>query len=975
MTTTTTTTGFELLRDEYVSEIAAQVRLYRHSKTGAEIMSIENDDENKVFGITFRTPPEDSTGIAHILEHSVLCGSRKYPLKEPFVELIKGSLNTFLNAFTYPDKTCYPVASQNTQDFYNLIDVYLDAVFFPRLTPHVLEQEGWHYELHGPDDPLIFKGVVFNEMKGAFGAPERALGSHAQMSLFPDTAYGVESGGLPQHIPDLTFEQFSTFHRTHYHPSNARIFFYGDDDPQQRLALIAAYLDEFEPITPDSAVAIQPPFAAPRTLTYPYSVDADEDISKKSLVSLNWVLPQTNNAELVLALAILDHILIGTAANPLYKALLDSGLGDDLTYSGFEDDLRQGVFTVGMKGIALDDASKVEQLVLATLTALADNGIDRETIEAALNTIEFRLRERNTGSFPRGLAVMLRSLTTWLHGDDPLAPLRFEQPLASIKQRLAQGEPLFETLIRDLLLNNPHRTTVILQPDPEYARRQAEAEQQRLAEARASMSPEDLQAIIENTRILQERQEAPDPPEALALLPSLELADLDRSEKPIPTEMQEQQGTPILYHDLPTSGIGYIDLAFDLHTLPQELVPYCGLIGRILTETGTASEDYVALAQHIGRTTGGIRAYAWAAQRADHSGDTAQFIVRGKATPDHLGDLFSIMREVLLTARLDNRERIRQIVMEEKAGLESALPPAGHRIVGAYLAGLFDVSGWATEQMGGIGHLFFLRQLAQEIDNNWEAVQARLEQIRSLLVNRTTLLVNITADAATRQQITPVLDAFLAALPAQPATPQPWHPDYAQPFVGLTMPSQVNYVGKAANLYQLGYTMHGSLLVIAKYVNTSWIWEQVRVKGGAYGGFMRFNRNSGVLDFLSYRDPNLLGTLATYDNTAKFLRNVALDERDVTRSIIGAIGNIDAYRLPDAQGFVAMSRHLLGDTAQARQQIRDEVLGTTVADFRAFAEVLDQVREQGIVAVLGSAEQIAAANEQQPNLLTRVRVL
>ncbi len=973
--TTEIATGFDLLRDAYVAEIASQVRLYRHTRTGAEILSIENDDENKVFGIAFRTPPTDSTGIAHILEHSVLCGSRKYPLKEPFVELIKGSLNTFLNAFTYPDKTCYPVASQNTQDLYNMIDVYLDAVFFPRLTPHVLEQEGWHYELENPDDPLIFKGVVFNEMKGAFGAPERALNSYAQRSLFPDTTYGVESGGLPAHIPDLTFEQFSAFHRTHYHPSNARIFFYGDDDPQRRLEIIAAYLDEFEPITPDSEIALQPPFDAPRTLTYPYSVDADEDLSKKSMVSVNWALPTTNDAELVLALEILDQILLGTPANPLYKALLDSGLGEDLTHSGFDEDLRQGMFSVGMKGIASDDVGKVEQLILATLTQLAEQGIDRNTIEAAVNTVEFQLRERNTGSFPRGLAVMIRSLTTWLHGDDPLAPLAFEQPLAAIKQHLASGTPFFETLIRDLLLNNQHRTTVILQPDPDHARREAEAEQQRLAAVRATLSDADVQAIIANTRTLKQMQETPDPPEAIALIPALKLADLDRHERPIPTEQLEQLGTPVLYHELATSGIGYVDLAFDLHCLPQELVPYCGLIGRILLETGTAKEDFVSLSQRIGRTTGGIGAQAWSSAIANAERGATRLMVRGKATRDNMGELFSIMRDVLLTARLDNRERIRQLVLEEKAQLEAALAPAGHRFVGAYLAGLFNEAGWATEQMSGIGYLFFLRQLAQQVDNDWDGVYARLVDLRERIIRRPNVIVNITSDRATWQQLGPQLEQFLAALPATEAEPQVWQPTYAQPFVGLSMPSQVNYVGKAANLYRLGYTLHGSAMVILKYLNTTWMWDQVRVKGGAYGGFARFNRHSGVFDFLSYRDPNLLGTLAVYDKTADFLRSVELTEQDVTRSIIGTIGDIDTYRLPDARGYTALTRYLIGDDANTRQALREQVLDTTIADFRAFAEVLEQVRTQGIVAVLGSTEQIAAANAQQPNLLTRVKVL
>ncbi|NJO06979.1 MAG: peptidase M16, partial [Chloroflexaceae bacterium] len=670
---TTTTTSFELLRDEHIAEVNSRARLYRHIKTGAEVLSLENNDENKVFGVTFRTPPADSTGVAHILEHSVLCGSRKYPSKEPFVELIKGSLKTFLNAFTYPDKTCYPVASQNVQDFYNLIDVYLDAVFFPRLVPHVLDQEGWHYELEDINDPLVLKGVVFNEMKGAYSSPDRVLGEYAQQSLFPDTTYGVDSGGHPRHIPDLTFEQFSEFHRTLYHPSNARIYFYGDDDPEQRLHIIEEYLDQFERLEPQSAVTLQPRFSEPRRLTYSYIVDEDEANGKQSMVSVNWMLTETNDPQRELAVDILDYILTGTPAAPLYKALIDSGLGEDLTPTGYSDELRQGMFMAGLKGIAAEDANKVEALILDTLRALADNGLDPNDIEAALNTTEFALREQNTGSFPRGLVVMLRALNTWLHGDDPLAPLAFEQPLASLKQRLARGEKVFENLIRELLLENPHRTTVILNPDPDLARQEAEREQQRLDAARAGMSEADLQAIIANTRELKRRQEAPDSPEALATIPSLKLEDLERQNKTIPVAISERQETTLLYHDLPTNGIFYVDLALNLHVLPQELIPYGELFGRLLREMGTASEDFVSLSQRIGRTTGGIGASAMSSVIPGEQQSAVWLIVRGKATCDHVGDLFAILRDMLLTARLDNRERFKQIVLEEKAGLESSI--------------------------------------------------------------------------------------------------------------------------------------------------------------------------------------------------------------------------------------------------------------------------------------------------------------
>ena len=465
---------FELLRDEEIPELNTRALLYRH-RTGCEIVSLINDDENKVFGINFRTPPADSTGIAHILEHSVLCGSRKYPVKEPFVELIKGSLNTFLNAFTYPDKTCYPVASTNVQDFYNLIDVYLDAVFHPRLTPEVLQQEGWHYEIEDPGDPLSYKGVVFNEMKGAYSDPESILGERIQQSIFPDTTYGVDSGGDPCHIPDLTFDQFKRFHDDFYHPSNARIYFYGDDDPQQRLALLHDYLSDYEAHSVDSTISTQPRFAAPKRQQFSYAVDPDAVEEPKCFVVLTWLLQDATDAERR-ALLVLEHALLGTPGSPLRKALIDSGLGEDLTGSGLEVELAQMFFSVGLKGVQQADVDAVEALILQHLGELADGGIDQGMVAAALHTAEFRFRENNTGSFPRGLGLMLRLLTNWLYDRDPFTPLRFADSFAALKAKLAADDRYLEGLIQRHLLDNAHRTTVVLQPDAELGTRLEEEE-------------------------------------------------------------------------------------------------------------------------------------------------------------------------------------------------------------------------------------------------------------------------------------------------------------------------------------------------------------------------------------------------------------------------------------------------------------------------------------------------------------------
>jgi Zn-dependent M16 (insulinase) family peptidase len=966
--------GFELLKDDNLHELNTRARLFRHTITGAELLSLENDDENKVFGVVFRTPPSDSTGVAHIMEHSVLCGSTKYPLKEPFVELVKGSLKTFVNAFTFPDKTCYPLASQNLQDFYNLIDVYVDAVFHPLISAQTLQQEGWHYELYDAANPLTIKGVVFNEMKGAYSSPENLLSRSVQHSLFPDNAYSVDSGGDPRRIPDLTYAAFKRFHQTYYHPSNARIFFYGDDDPDQRLRLMQDYLADFEALPTDSQVALQPRFSQARRDVIAYD-SGEEGDGKKNYVTVNWMLADSLDAQRRLALQILAYILIGTPASPLRKALIDSGLGDDLTGLGFENHLRQMVFSTGLKGVAAENVDRVEDLILETLQDLQRSGIEEEMVAAAMNTIEFLLRENNTGSFPRGIALMLRSLTTWLYGGDPLAPLAFEGPLSALKEELLRNPGYLQSLIEENLLANPHRTTLILRPDAQLRQREEQAEKARLEEIRQSLSPQALEQIVEGTRQLKLRQETPDPPEILAKIPALTLEDLERENKLIPLETMDLQGAQVLYHDLFTNGILYLDVGFDLHALPQEHLPYVTLFGRALLETGTADLDFVRLSQRIGRTTGGIRPTTLTSARRDSDQAVARLFLRGKSTMTQAGEMLDILQEILQSARLDNRERFLQIVLEEKADQEAGLIPGGHSVVNSRLNALFGEAGWVGEQMGGVSYLLFLRQLAGQIEQDWAGVQAVLEQMRSLLLNRSQMVVNVTLDAENWSQFKPRLADFLTGLPSAPLIRTAWKRAPQAQNQGLSIPAQVNYVGKAADLYRLGYNLNGSVLVVAHYLRTTWLWERVRVQGGAYGGFVFFDHHSGVLAYLSYRDPNLLATLENYDHTPQFLRELDLSQDELTRAIIGVIGNLDAYQLPDAKGYTSMVRHLVGESDAFRQQLRQQVLATTPAQFRAFGEILEKVRDAGSVVVMGSQEALAAANAEKPGWLEIIKVL
>jgi Zn-dependent M16 (insulinase) family peptidase len=979
----TATHGFELIREEAVAEINSTARHYRHFKTGAELLSLVNSDENKVFGVSFATPPTDSTGVAHILEHSVLCGSRKYPIKEPFVELMKSSLNTFLNAMTFPDKTCYPVASQNIQDFYNLIDVYLDAVFYPRLTLQIFQQEGWHYEIDAPEAPIMYKGVVFNEMKGNYSSPDSMLRELSQQSLYPDITYGLDSGGDPKHIPDLTYAGLKAFHQRHYHPSNAKFFFYGDDDPEERLRLLAGWLDAFERIDIDAGVPLQPRFSAPKHLSRTYAAGEPEALPeatgegppKVAMVSVNWMLDEVADVETGLGFDILEYILIGTPASPLYKALIDSGLGEALAGGGLDDGLRQPMFSIGLKGIDAADADEIERLIAETLETLATKGIDPMTVEAALNTVEFALRENNTGAFPRGIAFMLRALRDWLHGRNPLSTLAFAEPLAAIKSRVAGGERYFEGLIRRHFVANPHRTMLVLRPDHAQAEREAAEEQARLDRVRAGMSRAELEAVVETTATLKRMQEAPDAPEALASIPTLKLADLPRDNKLIPIETAALADTPVLYHDLFTNGIVYLDIGFDLHRLPAELLPYVTLFSRALLETGVGEDDFVRLSQRIGRETGGIRPTKWTSTLVGGTAGTAWLNLRGKALPEQTGELLKILRDILAGARLDNRERFQQLVLEEKASLESRLVPMGSSYVDRRLRANFREADWAEEQMGGLSYLFFLRKLSGQIETDWEMVHGALERIRRILIDRGAMLANVTAEAAHWRILQPQLAAFLGDLPLSAAAPEPWRVADDAHSQGLIIPAKVNYVGKGADLYDLGFKPSGAHLVAQRYLRTTWLWDKVRVQGGAYGGQCMFNRYSGGFTFVSYRDPNLLATLDIYDQTPNFLKEADLSEAELERNIIGTIGDVDTYRLPDAKGFASMQRHLIGDSDEARQRVREEILSTTAAQIRDFADAMTAVAAHGRVVVLGSDQAITEANAQRQGLLTVSRVM
>jgi Zn-dependent M16 (insulinase) family peptidase len=965
------TYGFTVLRDETLEEYAARAVLARHDRTGAQVLSLALDDANKVFGITFRTPPANSTGVPHILEHSVLCGSRKYPVKEPFVELLKGSLQTFLNAFTYPDKTCYPVASANLRDFYNLVDVYLDAVFFPRIPRNVFLQEGWHYEWN-PAGELTRSGVVFNEMKGVYSSPDSVLGEFSQRLLFPDTTYGVDSGGDPKVIPSLTYEEFKAFHETYYHPSNARAFFSGDDDPSERLRLLDDYFSRFEARPVDSHVAVQVPFTEPRDKEMPYAAAPGQ--ADRGFVTVNWLLPETADQDLVLALEVLEHVLIGLPSSPLRKALLDSGLGEDLAGGGLETELRQMYFSVGLKGIKVGTSADVEKIITGTLTWLADSGLPPDAVEAGVNALEFALRENNTGSFPRGLSLMLRALTTWLHDGDPLAPLRFSGPLARLKARLAAGEKYLENAIRTYLLDNPHRVTLVLAPDTELDAKRLTEERADLDAVAADLDEAGNKAITDEQEELRRIQETPDAPEALATIPGLALADLPREEAPIAQEVRERDTTTLYVHPEETAGIVYLDLAFPLAGVPDHLLPLVPLFGRALLELGTDRTDAVSLTRRIAAKTGGISREALVASRVAGGPDdaAARLVLRGKATLEKTSEFIDILEEIIGGTDFGNKDRFVQMALEAKSRLEHRLAPAGHATAGSRLRARYTLAGSVGERLRGVSQLFFLRSLIDRIDADYDSVRRDLETLRDIVLTRHGTAAGLTVSPGDLALAETAVSGLLCRLPNAPTAPASWSRPEVPPAEGIVIPAQVHYVGVGLDLTKTGWTFDGADLVASRHLRMAYLWDRVRVRGGAYGAFCSLDRLSGQIVFVSYRDPNTDATIDIFRQAGRYLMEASLDDEEMTRAIIGAIGDIDAHMLPDAKGHVAMVRRLIGDTPQLRATMRAQVLAAGLKRFREFGEALDAAAKDAAIVVLGPAPSLDTLSV--PNL-TRLDVL
>jgi len=950
--------GFRLEREKKIGEINSTGRIFVHEKSGARLFSISNDDDNKVFSISFRTPPADSTGIPHILEHSVLCGSKKYPSKEPFVELVKGSLNTFLNAITFPDKTMYPVASRNKKDFFNLMDVYLDAVFHPNIysVPQIFMQEGWHYELGNPEGEINYRGVVYNEMKGVFSTPEAVLFRKIPESLFPDTPYSFESGGDPEDIPGLALEKFLDFHREYYHPVNSYIYLYGDGDVSELLQFLDEhYLSDFNKISVDSAIPSQKPFEAQNEMVVYYPILPNEEENDRGFLSMNFAVDYASNPELYLAFTILEHLLLETPAAPLKKALMDRSIGKDV-FGHFERDILQPVFSVVVKGSSEKKKSQFEEVLFETLSGLVKKGIDRDIVEAAVNIHEFRLREADFKGLPKGLVYDMAVMGSWLYEGDPFVHLEYEKSLSIVKRALT--EPYFEGLIERMLLKNTHRSLVMVLPQKGLAEKKEREVRKKLDEFKKSLSENELTKLAGETEQLKKRQMTPDPKEYIDKIPLLSLKDIDPKAERLPLEKKEEQGVEVLSHSIYTSGIAYMNFYFDSRAVGYEDLPYLSLLSRLLGRISTDRYSYSDLSNYINIHTGGV--YLSNETYGDKEEDAQYFpkmTVKSKALVKKLPELCDIVGEITGRSRYDDVKRLREIVQETKSRFEMSIYDQGHLLASSRLLSYFSHKGMYAERLGGIDFFHFISDLERNFDKRADEVLHRLKMIAGLVFTPENLTVSVTADKRDyglfKQNFARVLDYFGHTKTSYNSYPF----EEERKNEGLLTPGNVQYVAKGFNFRKLGHVYSDSLQVLRTITSLDYLWNWVRVRGGAYGCFARFSRD-GNMYFCSYRDPNLGETLDVYNGAADFIRSFDAEEREITKYIIGTISRFDRPLTPSMKGETAAGRYFQNISHEDVQEAREGILQTGKKYIRAAADLVADAMKQNYLCVLGSEGRI-----------------
>ena len=956
--------AYEVVKQENLTDIHSTGYLLRHKKTGARLILIENDDENKVFSIAFRTPPANSTGVPHILEHSVLCGSREFPLKDPFVELVKGSLNTFLNAMTYPDKTCYPVASCNDQDFQNLMHVYLDAVFYPNIykKEEIFRQEGWNYHLEKPEGPLTYNGVVYNEMKGAFSSPDEVLDRQIKTSLFPDNTYGVESGGDPENIPDLSYEEFLDFHRTYYHPSNSYLYLYGNMDMEEKLRFIdEKYLSAFDALDVDSNIPEQTPFSQVKDLQEEYPISENEEEEDNTYLSFNMVVGNAMDSMLGVAFDVLDYALLSAPGAPLKKALLDAQIGKDI-YGSFDDGILQPCFSIVAKGAKTSQKEEFVSIIRKSLEDIVKNGVDKKAILAGINYMEFRYREADFGSYPKGLMYGLDILGNWLYDDEnPFAQVK----LLAIYDRLkeAVNEGYFEEMIQKWLLDNTHGTILTLVPKRGLAAKREKALEEKLEKYRSSLSKEELEELVRKTKALVAYQESEEKPEDLACIPMLKRFDIRREVNGFSNEELKVDDSLFLYQDVCTNGIGYVNVMFEIRDMEVEKAHYLGLLKSVLGYVDTKDYTYGQLFNEINARTGGIQCGVDVFDKAnDPEAFRTMFTIRGKALYSQMDFLFQMMGEILNTSKLTDTKRLQEIIGEIKSRGQASLIGAGHQT--AVLRGTSYASPMAKfqDEMAGVGYYKFVEDLDKNFQEKKEEIVAGLLNAVEEIIRPDSFMVSYTGERESVEQIQKLCGELKKSLPQRTSQVPSVSITCEKKNEGFKTSGQVQYVAKCGNFVKKGYAYTGALEILKVALSYDYLWINLRVKGGAYGCMSGFRR-SGESYFVSYRDPHLRRTLEVYQGVPEYVRTFQADERELTKYIIGTISGKDVPRTPQSQGALGRMAYFRGLTVEMLQKERDQILDATVEDIHALAPLIEAILADDQICVVGSESAVEKAKD------------
>ena len=950
---------YEILDEHRVEDVQSDGFILRHKKSGARIAILSNNDDNKVFYIGFRTPPEDETGVPHIIEHTTLCGSKKFPVKDPFIELAKGSLNTFLNAMTYPDKTVYPVASCNDQDFKNLMDVYLDAVFNPNITKYeeIFKQEGWHYELTGKDDELKINGVVYNEMKGAYSSPDEVLSSQIYRSLFPDNTYSKDSGGNPEYIPKLTYEAYLDFYHKYYHPSNSYIYLYGDMDVVERLEwLDKEYLSLYDYKKVNSEINKQPAFDEIKNVEAQYSITMDDTQENKTYLSYNRVVGDTLDEMLYQAFDVLDYALVSSPGAPVKQALIDAGIGDDV-YGSYDAGILQPVFSFVAKNANASQADEFESIIENTLKEVVKTGINKEALLAGINSSEFKFREADFGQFPKGLLFGLNCLDSWLFDD--MKPFIHLECLGTFaKLRKAVDTDYFERLIQEYLLDNTHGSSVTVKPKRGLGNEREEALAKELSDYKASLSDEEIKKLIEDTEHLKKYQEEPSSDEDLRKLPMLTRADMKKNAMPFSNIEDELLDVKVVRHDIESNGIDYISFLFDAGDFAQSELGYLGFFTNALGLVSTEKYSYTDLANATNIYTGGISTgTASHPDIKDRNNFVFKFEVKLKVLEKNLDKALELMEQMLLTSDFTDTKRLGELVAQIKARLQANLSSSGHLVAAMRSMSSFSRYALYQDELKGVAFYRSICRIEKELSESPKNVSDKLAAIAKKLFARNRMLISFTGNNEAYGNAKPSLEKVISGFDKMSAVGNQAEVHFNTAKEAFTDASQIQYVAKTGDFICEGYEYTGALRLLRIILSYDYLWINVRVKGGAYGCMNTFLR-SGESYFVSYRDPNLSDTLDVYDRIPEYIKSFSPDERDMTKYIIGTFSALDTPMNPEAKGSRSLSAYLEGITYEQIQKERNEILNAQPEDIRRLADLVEAVLKKDSICVIGNENMI-----------------